>query len=96
MEESKSLRWGKLLSSYESSGLSQKTFCEQHGLKLSTFSYWRRALRRQTSEPGKFVEVVSWDGTERLEVNLPSGIVIRVPKRFDPASLKSLVEVLSV
>lgn len=95
MEESKSSKWQRLFSEYESSGVSQRSFCEQRGLKLSTFSYWRSALNRQAPEAGEFVELASIRVSEPLEVKLLSGAVIRVPKAFDPASLKSLLEVLN-
>lgn len=32
--------WLKLIAEYETSGQSQKEFCEEHDLSFSTFQYW--------------------------------------------------------
>ncbi len=40
-------QWQKLVAAQQSSGLSQKAFCEQEGLSLATFGYWRRKLRKE-------------------------------------------------
>ena len=37
-------QWQALLDQYESSGLSQRAFCQQAGLSFGTFSRWRRSL----------------------------------------------------
>ena len=37
-------QWQALLEAYERSGLSQRTFCQQQGLALSSFVRWRRQL----------------------------------------------------
>lgn len=42
--------WGKRLTEGERSGQSQRTFCAQRGLALSTFQWWRaRGKRREPS-----------------------------------------------
>ena len=33
--------WRRLVSEYEQSGLTQKEYCAQHDVSLSTFQYWR-------------------------------------------------------
>jgi len=40
-------QWQQLVSLQQSSGLTQKAFCEQEGLSLATFGYWRRKLRKE-------------------------------------------------
>jgi hypothetical protein len=51
--------WAQRLQQFEASGQQAKEFCRGQGLALSTFSYWRRRLRRKaevrTAE--KLVEV---------------------------------------
>ena len=42
--------WTELVHRYSELGVSQKSFCEQEGLKLSTFSYWCRKLNRQDAD----------------------------------------------
>jgi hypothetical protein len=40
-EEKKEEYWSKHITQWQSSGLTQKSFCQQKNLKLSTFVYWR-------------------------------------------------------
>lgn len=82
--------WRDLLARYERSGLSQQSFCDEHGLALSTFCKWRRELGAVagTAEP-VFAEVEvehrmqpreqiepqsNWD----IELTLGPGMVLRI------------------
>jgi hypothetical protein len=38
--------WQQHLQAWETSGLTQSAYCEQHRLKLATFTYWRARLPR--------------------------------------------------
>lgn len=42
--------WTGLVQRHSELGVSQKSFCNQEGLKLSTFSYWCRKLNRQDAD----------------------------------------------
>lgn len=42
--------WTQLVQRCRELGVSQKSFCDQEGLKLSTFSYWYRKLNRPEAE----------------------------------------------
>jgi transposase-like protein len=48
--------WAKLLALFERSGLSQKRFCRENEVALSTLQYWRRESGRGRRE-GALVEV---------------------------------------
>ena len=41
--------WKRQIAGWKSSKLSQTAYCQQHGLKLSTFHYWRKRLKRPTN-----------------------------------------------
>ena len=41
--------WQRLIDEQAAGDLSQKAFCEQVGVPLSTFGYWRRKLRLEAS-----------------------------------------------
>jgi len=98
--------WQSLQAEQAASGLSQKAFCQQRGLNLATFTWWKDRVRWMLtrSRPGpkvrpkvRFREVPS--PTHRppavpYEVLLPTGRTIRVPAGFDPADLRRLVAVL--
>lgn len=48
--------WLSLLEQYESAHLSQKVFCERHGLSLSTFHAKRQQLRTEETNHSSFVK----------------------------------------
>ena len=43
-------QWEQLVEQYRELGVGRKAFCEQEGLKLSTFGYWYRKLNRSEEE----------------------------------------------
>ena len=52
--------WEQLMAQYEAADLSQRVFCEQHGLAYSTLGYWRKQYcncclipRRRTLPDGR-------------------------------------------
>lgn len=38
--------WGRRIAQWERSDQSQKAFCAEHGLAVSTFQWWRSRLKR--------------------------------------------------
>ncbi len=56
--EQKADEWRKHVRRWERSGKSQRCYCEQAGLALSTFQLWRRRLAGQCSEPASSLELV--------------------------------------
>lgn len=101
--------WAKRVERWKDSGLSAREFAAEVGVNEHTLSRWRRRLaaagepgRSETAITPSFVEIVSVAGiveaatvvAEPLEVVLPRGLRIRVPSRFDPASLLRLVATL--
>lgn len=68
-----------LLDLFAQSGMSQRGFCDQQGIKLPTFSYWYRKLGKSTTPscPG-FVELGGpAPSCSGLEVVFPNGVVVR-------------------
>jgi hypothetical protein len=45
MATDKATFWRNHLKGWQSSGMSQIAYCQQHGLKIHNFHYWRRRLR---------------------------------------------------
>jgi len=89
-----------LVAKYHASGLTQRQFAEQHGLKLSTLRQWiyrpsSRQRRGRTSPPA-FQELAlplleSW----AAELRLPSGRVLRLNPQASAEWVGTLVERLS-
>ena len=81
-----------LIGEWESGGLSQKEFCQQHNLKPATFAYWRKKCKtHQETVPSisGFQEVLP-PTADGVEIRYPNGVVVCLP-RADVDSLKALV-----
>lgn len=93
--------WCRVLKEWSTSGLSQRGFCENRGISLSSFCYWRRRLRAEAEEApmSPFIPVEIRPPARSLhpspyEVRLENGIRIRVPSDFESDSLLRLIELL--
>jgi hypothetical protein len=91
----------RLVSAYESSGLTQREFCAQQGVGLATLSRYRLSRRdRQESGGSKWVAVEVGGsqqqrrGEPELAVVLTSGVRIEVGSGFDAGTLRQLVRAL--
>ena len=75
-----------LIEKYQDSTLSQKAFCKQEDLALSTFTYWLKKYRgfKQTSVaiedfiPVKINERSPQKQSNWCEIEFPGGIMIRI------------------
>jgi len=45
--------WAQRIADCQASGLSQRAYCQQQGLAISTFYVWLRKLRQSSQEPAK-------------------------------------------
>jgi len=77
--------WEQLMAQYEAGELSQRLFCEQHGLAYSTFGYWRKQLRQSAHHdhpPAPLIELPMLPTDEsrdwRVELDLGKGVVLRL------------------
>ena len=109
MERSSRAEWADRIRRLRRSGLTLREFAATEGVKASTLSYWKWRLSRETKsrKPKKstalalrtlpFVEVSQARAVvsaEPYELELPSGIRIRVPRDFETESLTALLSVL--
>jgi hypothetical protein len=81
--------WQHLITQQQSSQFSQKAYCREHGLGLSTFQYWKRKLRTAglpVSQADTWLElpspvdgslVADWD----IELELGHGVYLRLKQR---------------
>jgi transposase-like protein len=78
--------WAKLLALFERSGLSQKRFCRENEVALSTLQYWRRESGRGRRE-GALVEVpanvADTESVERAAPSSPGSVHVRLPNRLE-------------
>jgi len=71
--------WSEILEEYRKSGLTQKVFCEQKGIKLSTFCYQKRNLEKKQN-PTESTSFVEWKEVEPETLN--SNREIQIKLRF--------------
>src|SRR5262245_7294439 len=100
--------WAKRIERWKDSGLTAAEFAAEMGINQRRLTFWkwqlgagaRRDERRAKPAPARadFVEVVApivaVEAPEPLEVVLADGLRIRVPARFDEASLRRVVAML--
>jgi hypothetical protein len=87
--EQKAVDWQQHIAGWRESGLSQKTYCQQQGLSIASFGYWRTRLHRKPVDSGKFIPVKLSGATSSVTVLLPAGLRIDCP-------VHALAEVLPV
>jgi transposase-like protein len=93
----------RVLSAFESSGLTLTAFAAREGLQPQRLYKWRRRLCEQ-AEPLKFSEVAVSGASPTpfaaavavadFEVVLRSGLLVRFNAQFDPTALRRLLSVL--
>jgi len=76
-------QWREILHRFESSGQSQREFCNAEGLTLASFARWCRRLQATQTRSAidrRFVELSapSVAPTWSIELELPDGSVLRV------------------
>lgn len=92
--------WTKQIKDWETSGLTQRAYCEREGLKYSTFDYWRRqigftpAVAQPVSKARKSkrltlvpVRVSAASPAENLVVRSPAGWQFELATSIDSAWL---------
>lgn len=72
--------WEVRLREQAASGLGIKAWCEQAGLKASSFHYWRNQLAPRPAAPTKMIALPmsGGQGEPGLELHTPEGYLIRM------------------
>jgi len=87
---------------YQSTELTQKSFCAAEGLALSTFQYWHsryKAHQQQDTSarlPERFVELKPWLQTQgvgdgAIVISYPNGVTLRLGTAANLKLLKELI-----
>ena len=75
--------WKKTVSEYRASGMSQAEFSRLWGISKSSLAYQVRRSERDSS----FIRI---DPEERIELELPSGVILRVSEQNLGSVLRAL------
>jgi len=70
--------WPGHIDGWLQSGLSQRRYCEEYGLALSTFQWWRRRLRSEPVVPADCVDLVPVPRQSMAAVRASRGVTIVV------------------
>ena len=94
--------WAKRVERWRDSGLSAKEFADEVGVNAHTLRHWSWVLARDATtaraDEGaavEFVEVratpIAAAGDDRVEVVLPNGTTVRIPRRLEATALDRLL-----
>jgi transposase-like protein len=107
--EAKERLWREQVTSWQRSGLSIRQYCQQHQLNEPNFYAWRRELARRDEAGGissKSVQrpkplSVTWmpltvdpSTVPVVEVQLPTGAILRVPAGVESVTLERILTAL--
>ena len=75
---------------WQQSGLSQKAFCSQHKVAISTFQYWVSKYRKASEQSVSGFVALPTHEPASAEITYPNGVRIRVAG-LDPAHIAQLI-----
>lgn len=96
METTTRALWASRVREWRSSGKTAAEFAAARGLNAATLKWWSSEFNRPRPSTPPVVEVQlgTTSIASALEVLLPGGSSIRVPRDFDEATLRRLLAVL--
>jgi len=91
-ETQRSAEMQRVREEYAASGLRRKQFCEQRGMSLTTFDYWRRELRVKRRMVK--VKIAASEPLGHFVLSLANGRRIESSWRFVDAELARLIRIV--
>lgn len=97
-ETERSAEMRRVLEEYAASGLGRREFCQQRGITLTTFDYWRREhagkARKQERRPRLVaVKVSNGEPAPHFALGLRNGRRIECSWQFAEAELARLIRI---
>ena len=103
-QDIKRTRWRKYNEAWQQSGLSQQNYCQENGIALATFGYWRRKLKSKQPEKPRFYPLIVpteepavREDPQTALLRLVLGkqrFIIEIGDSFSPAVMQKLVSEL--
>jgi hypothetical protein len=102
LRQNKASLWQEHIEGWETSGLTQGVYCQQHAISLASFGYWRTRLKRMQPDKNgceieaRFlpVQLMPSQHDPLLTLRTPQNVSIDVAGGFDPQLLKEVLQVL--
>jgi hypothetical protein len=88
-------KWSKIIKDWKQSGLSQKRYCLEKSIKLSTFHYYKKRLPQDSA----MVELPAllFRSDNPIELHLQSSnAILKIPESFNKQSLSAILDLLGV
>ena len=97
-ETERSAEMRRVLEEYAAGGLSRREFCQQRGIALTTFDYWRRVHALKPRKPVRrprlvAVKVAPAEPAADFRLSLGNGRRIECSWRFADAELARLIRI---
>ena len=90
-ETQRSVEMRGIVEEYKTSGVTRREFCQQRGISLTTFDYWRRA---HGAKPRMVkVEVAAPEASGNFTLSLANGRRIESSFQFSDAELIRLIRI---
>lgn len=84
-----------LIKSCKESGMSNKDFCQQHGIGQGMFYYWQKKLQESKQELSSgFISVKvknEFSLTNPIEIGYPNGVKLRLAQGTDLSVVRVLI-----
>jgi len=91
MKQPKARSWQGIISTWERSGISQKEFCKDERIAISTFRYWKKRLEDSGTE-SKFVRLMAVEKPRReISISFETGIRMIVPDSMPCETLSRII-----
>lgn len=94
-------QWYALIRKWESSGLSQAKFNDEHQISKSTFGYWRKKYLLEQKQPSSkrmipvhilpSEEPQPVEEVQNLEIVYPNGVRVVCPVQMESSRVKALI-----
>jgi len=93
--------WQSHIDACQESGMTRTAYCEQKGLNLKTFAYWKHRLKKSINTV-KLIQVSSKHGiamqghntSATLKLIVNDRFAVEVSEGFNPTTLVQVVEVV--
>lgn len=97
--EDKIDRWRRIADNWRKSGLSQRVFCQEQGVKLSTLHYWMKRIKDADGSPEDNQALVCISAPEmpsppaHIILETKNGLRIILPQDFQTHDLEKILAV---
>jgi hypothetical protein len=98
-EDKKQAFWLARIQACEASGLGKMAYCREHNINPSTFYYWQKIFQKKTIPsliPVRTIPIERSTPPEKIDVKLPSGVMLHLPLSLGFEKITQLILSLEV